>query len=277
MTRAVTIGRNMDSDDRFNKIIYQFTRSMEEAQRRVDDWREKGDPGKDLYLSGLSLTALPALPRSLKVLHCYDNQLQTIPDLPRDLEALYCSDNQLQALPALPSSLKHFNCSYNQLRTLPILPRSLGELGCSGNQLQTLPALPSSLQWLYCLDNQLQTLPALPSSLETLYCLDNQLQTLPALPSSLEYFNCEGNPLPFFSLADWKRLSNLRRSIHLRAFQRHCRRKLIRKRTRPKDLLNYSIYGRPGLGVGWFEFCLEADLDPRRYDRKKYGLRRQVQ
>ena len=226
---------------------------MEEAQRRVDDWIEQDNPGRDLYISHLGLTALPDLPSSLK--------------------ALYCSNNQLQTLPALPSSLEVLACQNNQLQTLPALPSSLEVLTCRDNQLQTLPALPSSLEVLACQNNQLRTLPALPSSLELLYCSNNQLRTLPAFPRSFETLVCRGNPLPFFLLADWKRLSDIRRSIHLRAFQRRHRKRLIRKRTRPKDLLNYSIYGRPGLGVGWFEMCAEVGHDPRRYDRKKYGLR----
>ena len=250
---------------------------MEEAQRRVDEWIERADPERYLDLSALSLTTLPDLPRSLWLLHCWGNQIRTLPELPSSLEMLDCSFNQIKMLPALPSSLKVLFCSDNPIRALPVLPRSLVLLNCSRAQIRTFPELPGSLHVLGCSGNQIQTLPVLPSFLHEVYCYNNQIEMLPVLPRSLQVLDCKDNRLPDFSIQEWKRLSNIRRSIHLRTFQRRCRRKLIRKRTRPKDLLNYSIYGRPGLGMGWFEMCAEVGHDPRRYDRKKYGLRRQVQ
>jgi len=45
---------------------------------------------------------LPELPKNLKHLYCYDNQLTSLPE---NLETLYCYKNQLTSLPALPKNL----------------------------------------------------------------------------------------------------------------------------------------------------------------------------
>ena len=236
-----------------HKVVIVHSSTMQEAQRRIDAWRYNNF----LDLSGLGLEELPTLPASLEVLGCWNNQLQTLSTLPASLKKLDCWNNQLQALPTLPASLEVLQCGNNQLQTLPVLPASLKGLNCQNNQLQALPVLPASLKWLICGDNPLQTLPTLPASLEWLYCGDNQLQTLPTLPASLKKLYCSENPLPFFDLLTWRRLDRIRASMHLRPLQRRWRQKLIRRRTRPKDRLNYEIYARPGTGQGWFAF-LEA-------------------
>ena len=226
---------------------------MEEAQRRVKAWIERGNTKAWLSLPDLGLSELPELPDSLRGLVCYNNHLET--------------------LPALPPSLEWLDCSRNRLETLPGLLPSLRTLWCSDNRLQTLPALPSSLWVLDCYDNRLETLPALPGSLRWLLCWNNRLRTLPALPHSLDALDCYPNPLPFFGLEDWKKLSRLGQSDPFRAFQRHCRWRLIRRRARTKEFLNYAIYGRPGRGVGWFEACEACGIDPDAYDHAKYDLR----
>ena len=107
-----------------------------------------------------------------------------------------------------------------------------------------------------------------------LVCSGNLLQTLPALPDSLVVLNCHGNQLPLFDLERWRQLQTVRQAIHLREFQRRCRRDHIRRRVRTKDEINYAIHGRPGLGAGWFEFCAVVKMDPFDYDHAKYDLKR---
>ena len=183
------------------------------------------------------------------------------------------SNLDLTELPPLPNDLEQFNCFNNQLTTLPVLPPNLWLLVCYNNQLTTLPALPLSLGELYCSDNQLMTLPEMPPKLRWLDCNHNQLTMLPSLPPNLVWFNCCNNPLPFFKKENWKRLQHLRLSIYLRSFQRHCRRRLIERKRWQKAEINYAVHGRPGLGLGWFEFCLEPDIDALDYDHRKYNLR----
>ena len=99
--------------------------------------------------------------------------------LPKSLKILYCFDNKLTSLPKLPNSLKYLSCYNNQLTSLPDLPNSLETLQCNNNRLTLLPKLPNSLKFLYCHINQLTLLPKLPNSLKYLSCYNNQLTSIP--------------------------------------------------------------------------------------------------
>jgi len=148
-----------------------------------------------LYVSGLQLTSLPALPPTLRFLHCDRNQLTALPALPPTLEVLMCGTNSLTVLPALPPALEELYCNENQLTVLPALPPGLMTLNSNDNQLMALPALPPTLEELLCGRNSLTELPALPPALEILMCNQNQLAVLPALPPSLENLVCGRNQL----------------------------------------------------------------------------------
>ena len=82
--------------------------------------------------------SLPELPKSLKYLYCYNNQLKSLPELPKLLESLDCGDNQLESLPELPDSLKYLFCHNNKLKSIPKLPDSLIILCCDNNPLECL-------------------------------------------------------------------------------------------------------------------------------------------
>ena len=142
-----------------------------------------------------SLSALPTLPATLQTITCYNNNLTSLPALPAGLRALYCSGNQLSTLPTLPDSLIVLSCYANHMSALPALNDSLRDLVCSNNVLTVLPALPASLRILDCYTNRLTALPALPDSLQSLTCSYNRLNTLPALPNSITLINCEYNQL----------------------------------------------------------------------------------
>ena len=141
------------------------------------------------------LDSLPALPAGISTLTCYNNKLTSLPTLPAGLRALYCSGNQIATLPALPDSLVVLSCYSNKLTQLPVPNNTLRDLICSSNLLTSLPALPVSLRDLNCYSNSLSVLPALPDSLQLLTCSHNHLATLPALPNSLTLINCEYNNL----------------------------------------------------------------------------------
>ena len=141
------------------------------------------------------LRSLPPLPATLRSITCYNNKLINLPALPAALTAFYCSGNQIDSLPALPDSLAILSCYSNKLPKLPALPSVLVDLLCSGNLLTTLPALPSTLKELSCYNNKLTALPALPDSLQLLSCGYNKLTILPALPNSLSLINCQHNSL----------------------------------------------------------------------------------
>jgi gliding motility-associated-like protein len=138
----------------------------------------------------------PALPNTLEVLNCSNNELATLPDLPAFLKTLDLNGNQLTNLPVLPSSIKIIDCSTNQLTNISALSfDSLSTFICSSNQLTALPTLPSSLIALECSANQLTTLPSLPHTLKSLVCGFNQLTILLKLPDSLQNLQCESNLL----------------------------------------------------------------------------------
>jgi len=142
------------------------------------------------------IASLPALPSSLELLDCGDNQfLTTLSTLPPNLESLFCANSNLTALPTLPSSLTTLWCIGNQLATLPALPPNLGSIYCQDNKIASLPTLPPSLWRLECSNNLLSTLPSLPTSLQTLFCDKNQLTSLPSLPPNLSELNCNDNRL----------------------------------------------------------------------------------
>jgi len=105
-----------------------------------------------------------------------------------------CSENQLTALPALPVTLRGLTCSHNQLIRLPELPAGLTYLDCYGNQLTALPDLPVRLRGLYCDNNNLTVIPELPARLSYFICYNNQLTSLPDLPAGLFELNCDNNP-----------------------------------------------------------------------------------
>ena len=210
---------------------------MQEARRRIAAWI----PGERLNLSHLRLSSLPDLPAGLERLDCWNNQLTSLGDLPR--------------------GLKWLDCGWNFL---------------GWNHLTPLPNLPGSLEVLDCSHNLLTSLENLPRGLKRLSCHQNRLISLPDLPGSLEVLNCRNNPLPFFSIRKWRKVQTIRRTLGLLALfhiQRTWRRRLIRKRARTKDLINYAIVARPGLGMDWFEACREVGVDLASFDIRPYQLR----
>jgi len=146
--------------------------------------------------SDTTLSYLPALPKSLRVLECRNDSLASLPALPDSLVRLVCEFNVLDSLPALAATLRIITCYNNKLKALPALPAGLTSLYCSGNQIDSLPALPDSLTILSCYSNKLTKLPAtLPSVLVDLLCSGNLLSTLPALPATLQDLSCYSNKL----------------------------------------------------------------------------------
>jgi len=165
-------------------------KNLQEAINKVNEWIKTGNVNKELDLSYMRLTSLPALPKNLQKLWCYNNQLTSLPDLPNTLEELGCSYNNLTSLPTLPNTLQILDCSYNNLTSLPTLPNTLQILDCSGNKLTSL-RLPHNLQELICWNNELTSLPDLPHTLQRLYCTSNKLTSLPNLPNSLRILYCD--------------------------------------------------------------------------------------
>jgi Leucine-rich repeat (LRR) protein len=49
---------------------------------------------------------LSALPDSLKILHCSDNNLTSIPKLPCNLQVLVCHNNKITSLTRLPKNIE---------------------------------------------------------------------------------------------------------------------------------------------------------------------------
>jgi uncharacterized repeat protein (TIGR01451 family) len=150
---------------------------------------------KELYCmndSG-SITSLPALPDSLRILNCYYNKIQSLPPLPPNLTFLDCGRNLLDSLPALPNSLIYLYTYLNKLHSLSALPTGLGLLECSSNPLYHLPVLPDSLTTLFCDNDSLYDLPALPKKMVNIICINNLLTSLPELPNERISIYCTHN------------------------------------------------------------------------------------
>jgi hypothetical protein len=148
-------------------------------------------PTGELNLHGKSLTALPKIPESVKILDCGLNELTSLQTLPTRLERLKCSGNKLSALPSLPDTLQELDCHFNiKLTSLPKLPYSLVSLNCSDCKINALPELPRSLEYLICFQNKFSSLPPLPETLKELNCGTNTLTELPTLPHGLIRLTC---------------------------------------------------------------------------------------
>ena len=70
---------------------------------------------KLLDLSNLNLKSLPELPKFIKILYCYNNQITRLPDkMPDSLQIIYCFNNQITKLPdKMPDSLQIIFCNNN--------------------------------------------------------------------------------------------------------------------------------------------------------------------
>ena len=142
-----------------------------------------------------SVNSIPAFPASLNGVNCQNNFLSSLPVLPPAMQFVFCNNNQFISLPTLPQSLRYLFCDNNKITSLPTLPDSMLILSCNNNQLTTLPALHDSLNTLLCALNHLNGLPALPASLTTLSCNNNPLNNLPALPGALTSLTCNNDQL----------------------------------------------------------------------------------
>jgi Leucine-rich repeat (LRR) protein len=164
------------------------------------------------------LTALPALPASLRELYVHDNQLARLPALPRlavldanrnrlgelpaldGLDFVYLAGNGLTALPPI-RGVRYLNAGENPLVHLALADPAIQELRAEQAQLRTLAIdRLTGLRELSLRGNQLATLPPSIGSLGQLGVLDlrgNQLDDLPealrALP--LTKLDLRWNPL----------------------------------------------------------------------------------
>jgi Leucine-rich repeat (LRR) protein len=164
------------------------------------------------------LTALPALPASLRELYVYDNQLTRLPALPRlavldanrnrldevaplaGLDFVYLAGNRLAAPPAT-TGVRYLNVGDNPLGGLALADPAIRELRAEHAQLRTLAIdRLAGLRELSLRGNQLTALPASIGALAELRVLDlrgNQLDELPealrGLP--LAKLDLQWNPL----------------------------------------------------------------------------------
>ncbi len=167
------------------------------AAKRIKAVRAGGGPVKQLDLTALGLTAIPAdvlALQSLERLDLSDNRLTAIPGAIAglsNLRELTLSRNQIRQLPpelGKLHSLQKLDLDYNEL---PAVPAAIGglahleSLNLKGNRLRTLPADFGKLQQLKFLnlhDNRIEDLPPEFTALRELRLLTlakNGLQTVP--------------------------------------------------------------------------------------------------
>ncbi len=166
-----TVLRKQESATAMNR---EEKAAYQEALRRIEACRAKGDAGIDLDLSSLALTALPpeiGRLATLKRLGLGNNLLATFPreifEL-SELDLLYAAGNKLVALPpevGRLGALTRLYVNHNQLTTLPAeIGRltHLTRLAVGDNPLQALPDAMRNccvLERLYLRRTRLRRLP----------------------------------------------------------------------------------------------------------------------
>ena len=141
--------------------------NIEIAREQIKKWLKMGIQSNPLDLSELNLVNLTPIPDSVEILICSNNKLK---DFKADI-----GDKTIMFYEYLPKNLKELHCFNNNLIHLPRLPDSLTVLVCNDNKLIDLPELPNNLKQLICYNNKLRSLPKLPDNLEDLDCNDNEL------------------------------------------------------------------------------------------------------
>ncbi|MFZ2280594.1 MAG: COR domain-containing protein [Prosthecobacter sp.] len=180
------------------KMTPEAQEAYDEAIRRIEEWKLKGDRKMFLDLSGIGLTMLPpeiGQLTALRYLYLFNNQLSTLPSEIGQLTALtnlYLSNNQLSTLPpeiGKLTTLTSLRLHHNQLSTLP--PEigkltTLSDFPLHDNQLSILPPEIGQLHGLAALFLQNNLLCTLPSEighlsrLTNLHLQNNQLRALPS-------------------------------------------------------------------------------------------------
>jgi hypothetical protein len=126
------------------------------------------------------------LPKSLKVLVCNNNSLESISKLPRNLEEIYCSDNRITYIDILPSKIINLSCGNNLLCKLPKLNGKIRSIYCSNNQIETLDHLPNSLEIISAFDNRINKLQNFPFRGKFMILNNNVIESLPSIPSAFK-------------------------------------------------------------------------------------------
>jgi Leucine-rich repeat (LRR) protein len=101
--------------------MYSLSASVQELKKGT--WANETASYCRLECSVNSLTALPDLPPTLKILVCSQNYLDRLPSLPPRLELLSFANNYVREVPELPQYLTALNCCLNP--PLTALPRHL--------------------------------------------------------------------------------------------------------------------------------------------------------
>ena len=101
------------------------------------------------------------LPKSLKLLNLYHNELRHIESFPPNLEELLLHKNIfLQRLPKLPDSIQLLSLSWTHLKIIPNIPKSLKYLALRGGKIEEidLGQFPDCFERLYCQESGLKKL-----------------------------------------------------------------------------------------------------------------------
>jgi E3 ubiquitin-protein ligase SspH2 len=212
--------------------------TIKAALKRIRCWKKKKNPRKWLNLSYLNLTELPPLPSNVRRLNCSGNMITdfTNTKIPKGIKKLRCWRNELQTLKGLPNSLLSIECHYNydlvsiddipdsveyidttgcysietidklprnlkvfifwktkKLKQISMFPHKLEYISIGETRLDKLPDLPKSLKSLTLCFSKVTKIPILYEGLEDLYLFSNYINYLPPLPNSLINLDISGN------------------------------------------------------------------------------------
>ena len=173
----------------------------------------------DLEIDCQKIKEIKNLPKNLKELSLFNNQIEKIPEneLPETLEILNLSRNKIKVLENIPKSVKELDVANNLIKICNIkFNFNLKELSIESNLMEIFPDLPESLIKLDISQNLLTEIPEsiidsiedmdfslnnisqvskFPENLKRLVGYNNKIRILIKLPQNLEFIDLSFNEL----------------------------------------------------------------------------------
>jgi len=134
---------------------------------------------RSLHLYNNQITKIENLPKNLHALHLYNNRITKIENLPKNLQLLYLHDNQIIKIENLPENLRDLYLSNNRITKIENLSENIQTLTLSYNQIMKIENLSENIQTLILSYNQIIKIENLPNSLQEILLNNNRILELP--------------------------------------------------------------------------------------------------